>query len=128
MAYLNGSLSAICDLYHIQRQKAWVQCISPRDNKDISILVRNHCQQLMFDSLNTTSDLTGNCPLRDAYNLRQFELMLRLLWQDPEKARQMKTHIRDRMCMSLRHNMILRDEDLRSLRFAETFHMTLRPE
>ncbi|KAG0008807.1 hypothetical protein BGZ82_004406, partial [Podila clonocystis] len=87
MAYVTGTLSALCDLYHVQRQKGWIACDSPRSNPEIAIIIRNHAQRLMFDALNTTSDLTGNCPLRDAYTLRQYAQMLEILWKTPIQPR-----------------------------------------
>lgn len=84
-----------------------------------------------------TLNPTGTCLVRDPYTERQLIAMLAFTWRQqapfppplepgvkPRNAYDNSTrfpHIREHFCLTVRHNMILRDEDLQHLNLADVF-------
>ncbi|ORZ12519.1 hypothetical protein BCR41DRAFT_101219 [Lobosporangium transversale] len=92
---------------------------------DIAIMLKNYRFSLVYDQLQPDLTRRVDCPLRNAYSPKQFVQMLMTLWRDPIGLNRRSANIRDHFSMAIHHQMMLRDEDIRHLRFSECFHKTL---
>lgn len=75
-----------------------------------------HAQKLVYHSVQANLNRGASCILRDSYKIGQLIGMLKDLWLSSHR-----TSIREMVCLSCRHNMLLRGEDLRHLNFSDCF-------
>lgn len=108
---------------------------SPRDDPLIRKAYREYKQSLVYDEEFKGSTRQGTCAVRDPYTERQFITMLAFTWRQqaplplPDSARVKRRydtttrfpHIREHFCITARHHMVLRDEDLRNINLSDCF-------
>jgi hypothetical protein len=94
----------------------------PRDSPRVVDAIAAYYRRLVVDKVSPTLDRGAYCPLRDGYSLDEFLKLMAMLWKGeyPNWNKRM-TYIRDRAAINLRHQMLLRDEDLRHLDLADCF-------
>lgn len=93
-------------------------CNAPQVVNAISAYFR----KLVVDKVSPTLDRGAYCALRDGYDIEAFYRLMVTLWKgDYPKWNKRKTYLRDRVAINLRHQMVLRDEDLRKLDLSDCF-------
>lgn len=108
LIYLHGFQSE-----HRNRQLEWP---SPNKTKEVVELIKKYEHDLVYDQVQTNEDRAAHCVIRDSYKPGEFIRILKSLWIS-ESA----TALREMFSISSRHHMLLRDQDLRNLNFADCF-------
>ncbi|CEP10095.1 hypothetical protein [Parasitella parasitica] len=78
--------------------------------------IKEYGHHLVYDQVPRNPDRAAHCIIRDSYKPGQLLKMLKSLWLSNSK-----TSLRELLSISLRHHMLLRDEDLRYLNFSDYF-------
>ncbi|ORZ27810.1 hypothetical protein BCR41DRAFT_418814 [Lobosporangium transversale] len=100
--------------------------LSPSQMKLLQTILIQHIESLHTHVVRSGGRREAGCTLRDSYTPVQFHSILMGLWTKERhspnmRAREYDTNYRDMFCLTARHNMLLRDEDLRNLNFADCF-------
>jgi hypothetical protein len=103
-------------LHQYQAKTRSIDWPSPRDIDGLWTAIKEYGHHLLYDQVLTNPDRAAHCIIRDSYKPGQLLKMLKSLWLSNHK-----TSIRELVSISLRHHMLLRDEDLRYLNFADCF-------
>jgi hypothetical protein len=77
----------------------------------------NHKRNVQLGS--RSQDRGLGCPIRDSYSVREHRMALKATWMQPYSVT--SPYIREHFCLSIRHSMLLRDEDLRRLNLSDMF-------
>jgi hypothetical protein len=119
---LDNALKTLMEIYRFQSEAGLIDCIiSPRDAPGVKQIIKNYNYRLRFQSLYSSHDRAAGCILRDAYTIRDFIRMLETAWKGRDKVNARDNHLRDFFSMAARHQMLLRDEDIRNLNFSDCF-------
>lgn len=110
---------SIQKLYEYQEKSRALEWPCPNKMKDLLKKIKNYGHRLVYDEISTTNERAANCSLRDSYQIEQLSQMLEDLWQSKRK-----TSLRDAFCIASRHQMLLRDQDLRNLNYSDCFYQT----
>jgi len=94
----------------------------PREAKLLMAAITLYNRKLVADRAVPDLDRGSYCALRDGYEVDQFIHMMLQLWRgDFPMWHKRKTYIRDRLSINWRHQMLLRDEDIRRLDLSDCF-------
>jgi hypothetical protein len=108
---------ALMFLHSFQFERRSIEWGSPKSNTELKALIKAYQENLLYDHLQTNRDRAAHCVIRDSYKPGQMIKLLKMLWAEGKK-----TSLRDMFSISARHHMLLRDQDLRNLNFADCFH------
>lgn len=89
----------------------------------VSDATNNHFKNVVFSTDLSPIDHGVRCAIRDSYSVREHRRALLFCWV--QKAGSLSPYPREHFALAIRHAMLLRDEDLRRLRFSSMFMMTL---
>lgn len=96
--------------------------MKPRQSKEVMGDIALYNRKLVVDRSVPTLDRGSFCSLRDGYEIPQFNLMMAQLWRGTYPNWYLyNTHMRDRLSISWRHHLLLRDEDIRNLDVSDCF-------
>lgn len=107
---------ALTKLHEYQRSCRTIEWPAPNESKELLNLIKKYENALVYGQLNTRAERDTHCIIRDSYKPDQLVKILEQLWMSNGK-----TSIRDMFCLSARHHMLLRDQDLRNLNFSDCF-------
>lgn len=85
--------------------------------------IGNHFRNIIFSSDLSPTDHGVGCAIRDSYTVKEHRRALIFCWMQPSGA--LSPYPREHFALAIRHAMLLRDEDLRRLKFSSMFMMTL---
>ncbi|KAF9112030.1 hypothetical protein BGW39_004193, partial [Mortierella sp. 14UC] len=115
-------LKALNVLWMENKDKRSYQGTKPRETKVLMAEITLYERRLVHDRAVPTLDRGSYCALRDGYEIPQFVRMMTQLWRgDYPRFLKYSTHHRDRVSISLRHHLLLRDEDVRNLDLSDCF-------
>ena len=103
-------------LHDFQSERRKVEWPSPKKTKEIVELIKKYEHDLVYDQVQTNADRAAHCVIRDSYKSGEFIRILKSLWSSESE-----TGLREMFSISSRHHMLLRDQDLRNLNFADCF-------
>ncbi|OBZ81364.1 hypothetical protein A0J61_10587, partial [Choanephora cucurbitarum] len=89
---------------------------SPKKTKQLIDLLKNHVRDLIYDQVNRSANRAAHCVIRGSYKSGGFIRILKSLWDSSSR-----TSLKEMFSISSRHHMLLRDQDLRNLNFADCF-------
>jgi hypothetical protein len=120
---VDAALKALVHEWKSQRDDGRNYTDSPRQSKNIENKVKAYGRRLVMEKISPSLDRGAFCPLRDGYTIQEFLALMSKLWKGdyPNAWHSRLTYIRDRAAINLRHQMLLRDEDLRHLDLADCF-------
>ena len=90
--------------------------VSQKKTKEIVELIKKYEHDLVYDQVQTNADRAAHCVIRDSYKSGEFIRILKSL-----RSSESETGLREIFSISSRHHMLLRDQDLRNLNFADCF-------
>ena len=102
--------------YEFPSERRDVSWPSPKKTKQLIDLLKNHVPDLVYDQVNRSANRAAHCVIRDSYKSGEFIRILKALWDSSSR-----TSLREMFSISSRHHMLLRDQDLRNLNFADCF-------
>jgi len=129
MATARGVLKALVNLWEQQRASGKNSFEHPGKSLVVKSVMDRYERKLVAAKVTASLDRGANCPLRDVYSIQQFVEMMARLWR-PVKEKGFKilesSNISTRMSLALRHQMCLRDQDIRDLDLADCFSVRVR--
>lgn len=121
---LEQAKKALTLLFVTQTLHGMVGCISPRDMTRVSAFMKDYDQRIRYQTMfNSGADRLAGCVLRDAYRTEEFIPMCEDIWRNRDMI---STSLRDLFSITARHNMLLRDEDLRHLELQNCFTRVIK--
>jgi hypothetical protein len=112
--------------------QVWRKVASPnavRKDAPWRNLIPQHKDQLYSTVMQNGNRRSADCVFRDSYTLPVFYEMCQSLWLQKEGERRTDDiQYRDLFCITARHNMLLRDEDLRHFHFSDCFSTIVPPQ
>lgn len=113
---------ALIRIHHLQTLRQEVKPPGPSDMPRFNFLVTDHVSKMYATGMQTGNRRSADCLYRDSYSIPMYFDMMQSLWKRPrQRPREYDLIYRDAFCISARHNMLLRDEDLRHLNFSDCF-------
>ncbi|KAF9271434.1 hypothetical protein BGZ88_006144, partial [Linnemannia elongata] len=109
-------------LHGFQLKRGQVSGLSPTEGSKYQEAVHKHKDSQVQQNLQSSHIRSADCAIRDSYNLTTFNDMVSYLWEKKtQEIRDPDLNYRELFCMTSRHNMLLRDEDLRNLNLSDCF-------
>ncbi|KAG0261170.1 hypothetical protein BG011_001276 [Mortierella polycephala] len=118
---INMARKIMISIRHWQQERNEVRIPGPAALKELDSLIKHHQGRLFEQFLQSPQISSEDCVLRDSYPLSVFIDMMDTLWQKNRQTREYDLHYCDMFCISARHNMLFRDQDLRYLYFSDCF-------
>lgn len=112
---VNQYKKAIMFLYELQSEYRVVPWSAPK-TKELVDLIKEYERNLVYDQVQTRGNRAAHCVIRDSYKPGELIKILKTLWISNGE-----TSLREMFSISSRHHMLLRDQDLRNLNFADCF-------
>jgi hypothetical protein len=108
-------------------QKASGESFEENPNRSLVVkaLKAKYHRRLVTLKLSSSLDRGVSCPLRDVYSVEKYAEMMSKLWLDDQHNDLKGVNISTRMSLSLRHQMCLRDQDIRNLDLADCFSVQI---
>lgn len=113
---VNQYKKALMALHEFQVATRGIAWPSPKVCKELKNVIKQYGANLIYDQVQTNADRAAHCIIRDSYKIGQFIKILLDLWCSTDKF-----HLRERFSIAARHHMLLRDQDLRNLNYADCF-------
>jgi len=113
---INQYKKALIVVYDYQFEHRAIPLASPKKNKELLDLIKKYEHDLVYDQVQTNADRAVHCVIRDPYKSGELIKILKNLWVSNSE-----TGLREMFSISSRHHMLLRDQDLRHLNFADCF-------
>jgi len=113
---VNQYKKALIVVYDYQFEHRAIPWVSPKKNKEPLDLIKKYEHDLVYDQVQTNADRAAHCVIRDSYKSSELIRMLKNFWVSNSE-----TGLREMFSISSRHHMLLRDQDLRHLNFADCF-------
>lgn len=107
------ALTALHEFQVTTRGIAWP---FPKICKEVKNVIKQYDTNLIYEQVQTNVDRAAHRIIRDSHNIGQFIKILLDLWCSNGKH-----HLRERFSISVRHHMLLRNQDLRNLNFSDCF-------
>ena len=129
MPTARGALKALVNLWEQQRAAGQNTNEHPGKSLIVKTVMDNYERRLVAAKVTASLDRAANCPLRDVYSVDKFVEMMAKLWRpvtDPRFRILQTTNISTRMSLALRHQMCLRDQDIRDLDLSDCFSVSVR--
>jgi hypothetical protein len=129
MATVRGVVKALNSRWLTQRAEGWNLNEKPGKSLIVKTIVDQYERRLVSEKVTSSLDRAANCPLRDAYSPEKFVEMMARLWRPIRNVNYKilrDTNISTRMSLALRHQMCLRDQDVRDLDLADCFSVRVR--
>ncbi|KAF9901452.1 hypothetical protein EC991_006101 [Linnemannia zychae] len=113
---------ALSRLHGFQFKRNQVSSTSPTEGSKYQDTVQRYRDGQIQQNLQSSRIRSADCAIRDSYNLTKFNDMVGYLWEKKSQAvRDPDLNYRKLFFMTSRHNMLLRDEDLRNLNLSDCF-------
>ena len=113
---VNQYKKALMFLHEFQSSCREVDYPSPKKTKEVIDSIKKYEHDLVYDQVQTNVDRAAHCVIRDSYKSGELIRILKNLWISSSD-----TGLREMFSISSRHHMLLRDQDLRNLNFADCF-------
>lgn len=113
---INQYKKVLMFLHEFQSSRREVEWPSPKKTKEIIELIKKYEHDLVYDQVQTNVDRAAHCVIRDSYKSGELIRILKSLWSSSADS-----GLREMFSISSRHHMLLRDQDLRNLNFADCF-------
>jgi hypothetical protein len=113
---VNQYKKALMYLHSFQCERRSIKWPSPKTTKELLDLLKEYERNLVYNQVQTNADRAAHCVIRDSYKPGQLIKILKTLWTSTSK-----TNLREMFSISARHHMLLRDQDLRYMNFADCF-------
>jgi hypothetical protein len=113
---------ALRRLYDLQFKRNQLSCSPPTEGSKYRDIVQRYRDGQVQQNFQSTHIQSTDCAIRDSHNSSKFNDMVSYLWEKKfQEVRGPDLHYRELFCMTSRHNMLLRDEDLRNLNLSDCF-------
>ncbi|OAD71040.1 hypothetical protein PHYBLDRAFT_171102 [Phycomyces blakesleeanus NRRL 1555(-)] len=96
-----------------RREGGWP---SPKKTKEVIELIKKYKYNLVYDQVQTNVDRAAHCVIQDSYKSDKLIRILKILWTSDSKS-----GLHEMFSISSCHHMLLKDQDLRNLNFADCF-------
>lgn len=103
-------------LHEFQSERRQIDWPSPKKTKVWMDLLKKYEHDLIYDQVQTRADRAAHCVIRDSYKPGELVRILKTLWVSTSNS-----SLREFFSICSRHHMLLRDQDLRNLNFADCF-------
>jgi len=117
---VNQYKKALMFLYDFQSERRQLDWPSPKKSKEVVDSIKKYEHDLVYDQVQTSADRAAHCVIRDSYKSGELIRILQSLWVSESDS-----GLREMFAISARHHMLLRDQDLRNLNFADCFCTTI---
>lgn len=109
-------------LHGFQFKRGQVSGTPPTEGPRYQEAVYRYRESQIQQNLQLSLIRFADCAIRDLYNLKTFNEMVGYLWEKKnQRVRDPDLNCRELFCLTSRHNMLLRDEDLRNLKMSDCF-------
>ena len=128
MPTVRGVVKALVSEWEKQRAQGFNKYEHPGRSLIVKTIMAQYERRLIQVKITASLDRAANCPLRDVYSVDKYVEMMAKLWRPVinKKYRALRdTHIATRMSIALRHQMVLRDQDVRDLDLADCFSVSV---
>ena len=113
---------ALIRIHSLQLQRKEVGLPGPSGMKIFNSAVNKYNNSLFVQGMQSGQRRTADCVLRDSYSISDFHDILMDLWtKEKQRPQEFDLNYRDMFSIAVRHNMLLRDEDLRHINFSDCF-------
>ncbi|KAG2222130.1 hypothetical protein INT45_007566 [Circinella minor] len=114
---VNQYKKALMFLHEFQSTQRSIEWPSPKRTKNLIDIIKEYECSLVYDQVQTNPDRAAHCVIQDLYKSEQLIKILKSLWTANSKS-----GLREMFSISARYHMLLQDQDLRNLNFADCFY------
>ncbi|KAF9418933.1 hypothetical protein BGZ76_004319, partial [Entomortierella beljakovae] len=107
---------ALMFLHAFQVEQRSVEWRSPKFCTALKDIIKSYERSLLYDHVQTSQDRGAHCVLGGSYSTGQLITVLKQYWMSGNGL-----SIREMFCVSARHHMLLRAQDLSNLNFTDCF-------